>query len=272
MSFSLPSGCYYQQTSREGYDAANGDYSQVEIKGSYAALKTALNALRTGDRIGIYGKARAWDLQSSNGAGILSITCSKAQDDGGDDDTAKLKKEVWSIRSVRNDCSILQYCGESNTNPNRAEIECWMREPDGEVAGAFKYKNGDGEEVSLSAPSRVLANKIARGVDSVIRFYAVLTRRRTYDQAPPACLENLGLIDTPTGYGGSTAIKPSGLAAAIQARTWLKVQDDADEQSNGDWVRTESWMGIIAGEESRGWDPNFYSPDSNTRWPIPYSG
>ena len=96
--------------------------------------------------------------------------------------------------------------------------------------------------------------------------YPVVTRTRTYADCPPACLENIGFIDTPPAPAG-TAKKPSGLATAVNAHQWLKVQDDAQEQPDGKWTRTQSWMGCLSSEG--GWDANLYG--TTDRWPMPYT-
>jgi len=95
-----------------------------------------------------------------------------------------------------------------------------------------------------------------------------VTRTRTYADCPPACLENVGFIDTPPAPSG-TAKKPSGLATAVNAHQWLKVQDDAQEQTDGNWTRTESWMGIAKSDSNNNspWDENLYGAN---RWPMPY--
>ena len=113
-----------------------------------------------------------------------------------------------------------------------------------------------------------LINKIRNGVEAVIRFYPVVTRTRTYADCPPACLENVGFIDTPPVPTG-TAKNPSGLTTAVAAHQWLKVQDDAQEQPDGNWTRTESWMGIAKSDnpDDSPWDADLYGAN---RWPMPY--
>jgi len=160
----------------------------------------------------------------------------------------------------------MAYCGPSEgANPNRAMIEAWMKEPDGSLAAQYKFQKPSGEIETLTGASLALVHKIEKGVEAVIRFYPVVTRTRTYVDCPPACLEKVGFIDTPPAPTG-TAKKPSGLSTAVAAHQWLKVQDDAQEQPDGNWTRTESWMGIPSADGT-GWDANLYGAN---RWPMPY--
>ena len=208
------------------------------------------------------------------GMAILSINCVEASASlpgEGEDSQDELQplKDLWSIRSVRNDVSVIAYCGPSGSNPQRALVEAWMKEPDGELAEQYQFKKSDGSVYDIDEqPTLELIKKIQKGVEAVIRFYPVVTRTRTYASVPPACLENIGYIDTPPAPGG-TAKSPSGLAAAVVAHQWLKVQDDAQEREDGKWTRTESWMGIANsdGAENSPWDPDLYGQG---RWSMPY--
>ena len=167
----------------------------------------------------------------------------------------------------------MAYCGPSpGANPQRALIEAWMKEPDGDLAENLQFRKSDGTVFDISNreyPATVaLIGKIRKGIEAVIRFHPVVTRTRTYADCPPACLENIGFIDTPPAPAG-TAKKPSGLAAAVNAHQWLKVQDDAQEQTDGKWTRTESWMGIAKSDnpDDSPWDADLYGAN---RWPMPY--
>jgi hypothetical protein len=211
------------------------------------------------------------------GMAILSLNCVEAaaphpgEDEGeGSQDELQPLKDRWLIRSVRNDVSVMAYCGPSfGSNPQRALVEAWMKEPDGELAEQYQFKKSDGSIYEISEPPTLeLIKKIQKGVEAVIRFYPVITRIRTYAAVPPACLENIGFIDTPPAPAG-TAKSPSGLSAAVDAHQWLKVQDDAEELEDGKWTRTESWMGIAKSEnaENSPWDPDLYGKE---RWSMPY--
>ena len=205
-----------------------------------------------------------WNLVKTKGAGIGELTVSLSEKQGSaatsDGGTAPVPlKDIWSVRAVRNDKSVFAYCGPSGANPQRAQIEMWMKEADGDLAAAYQYRDRDGEVISLESlgPATVeLAQKIARGIESVIRFYPVVTRRRTYS-SPPACMEKIGYIDTP----------PVGQAGiSLSGHTWLKIQDDCDQQPDRTWTRTEGWWGVLSSEG--GWDQDLYG---TSRWGMPAS-
>ena len=97
-----------------------------------------------------------------------------------------------------------------------------------------------------------------------MRFYPLITRKRTYSREPPAVLENLSKIDTPpvpatTGWNGTTRV-PTGLSTIVGQYEWLKCQDDADENDDGSWTRTEAWMG------AKSWDEDLYGKNPGDPW------
>ena len=157
--------------------------------------------------------------------------------------------------------------------PNRAAIERWMREPDPQLANEYKYTDVDGNEVDIAAEPELslslpLIDKIREGTERVIRFYPQLTRRRTYYAAPADAFESLSYVDEPPYDAGVRTLAPDGVSSVISAHEWLKVQDDCDEQADGKWVRTESWIGIEKTDANQGhpWDPDLYGAE---RWGMP---
>lgn len=272
MSWSVPSGVYQQPEENLGRSQQGDKTHSFSFKGPFAALETAANALVPGDVISTGWNYSSYDLRRVPGDyGVLTINCvpTPGTEGSGGSATAAPLKDLWSIQSVRNDISILAYCGPSEVaNPNRAMIEAWMKEPDGELARLFQFRKPDGSIVELTAASQTLAGKIAKGIESVVRFYPVVTRTRTYADCPPACLENIGFINTPPAPTG-TARNPNGLSTAISAHQWLKVRDDAEEQTDGNWKRIESWWGIAKSDDgsSSPWDENLYGAN---RWAMPY--
>lgn len=268
MSWNAPTGSYRQPTESEGVDSAGNETFAVIYKGPYAALKSAAAALVFGDLIdtGLY--AQGWNLaRRPGGQGELTITCS-ASSIAQPTIAAKLLKDVWKIHSVRNDMSIYAYCGDTNDAANRAELELWQQETDATLAKGFQYKSG-GSTHALAGATLDVAKKIAKGVESVVRFYVVVSRQRTYDKAPADCLENIGYIDTPAIASGTATRVSSGLSAKLSEYSWLKVQDDLDENADTTWQRTESWMGLKTSDSSTGWDADLYG---ESRWAMPYTG
>ena len=198
MAIEVPAGCWRQIGETVADDATGRSTRDVIIKGGYDALAYLKASLHRGDTVIDGWVANALNLKSvAAGGGILTITCVAARG---------LLSDKWKIRSVRNDVSILAFCGDSASNPNRAKIEAWQKEPDGNLAADNKYKRPDGqiEDLSSDQATMALINKLKKGVESVIRFYPLLIRERVYSGPPPACLENLGKVDAPDVGGESS--------------------------------------------------------------------
>lgn len=270
-----------QANESETVDGEGTDTFNYVCKGNYASLQAIKAGLWPGRPVVDGWIAKSWQLQKGRGgSGTLTITCGPApQEDEPSEGSAQGEqvplKETWSIKSVRNDVSILAYCGTETNSPQRAQIEQWMKEPDGNLAAGFEYREADGKVRSLDdgTPGNVpLAQKIAKGIETVMRFYPQLTRKRVYSVPPNDCLENLATVDTPdftTNCPDGKLKKPKNLTSAtIDRYDWLKCQDDEDEQSDGTWARIESWIGALKSEG--GWDENLYG--TTNRWTMPYNG
>lgn len=267
MAVTIPESALRQPT-----DAASQDDSAIlgfaiQYKGPYSELKSASKDFIQGDIVEDGWTLKSWTLQRLPGnRGLLTLACAPL-DSAGEDSVISPKKETWSLKSVRNDMSIFAYCGESEgANPNRYQIEMWMKETDKALVDAYQFRDGKEEVQSLSAPSRVIAEKIAKGIESVIRFYPLIIRKRLYSNVPSDQFNANGYINDPPAPG-LKAKTPKGLASVVARYSWLKVQDDADEQADGDWLRVESWMGIAKDDGS--WDADLYGAN---RWPMPYQG
>lgn len=280
-------GIYKQPDDINEVDESTSKTFTINFKGPYDTLESRSKSLKKGDEIETGKCANSWVLRRVAGDhGILSILCAPPENTTtvGQSTARDTFKEVWSIHSARNDVSIFGYCGDTNSTAQRAPLEAWMKEPDGEVAKGFQYYDSHEALQSLGGPTLEVAKKIAKGIDSVIRFYAVITRKRSYHQPPPDCMANLGFVDTPptppsgriedtdsqTGEVKKTRSAPGGLSSIISSYQWLKMQDDCDEDQNGDWIRMESWWGILKTTNNQSpWDTDLYGPN---RWDMPYSG
>lgn len=272
-----PSGCYRQPTEGRGEGENGARTETIVYKGLYATLKTYTDSLHGGDTIETDYIVTTWQLQRGNGGtGVLTVNCLPKDARTAGDDTPgqetspeqKPIKDVWSVHNVRNDKNVLAYCGDSpGANALRTQVERWMKETDGDLAEAYSYREPDGSVTVLTENSQQIAALIAAGVESVIRFYPVVTRRRTYSEPPDDCLDNIGFKDTPPVGGSSLSPnvkKPSKLADRIDEYDWLKMQDDVEEQSDNTFVRTESWWGVKASDG--GWKDELYGAN---RWSMP---
>lgn len=254
MSFSAPTGCKRQVEDTSSMSSEERRSFSVAWKGPYTTLKATEAALEQGDVIETGRVANSWNLERRPaGLGILTITCGSAPTTSGSGSIATVNplKDIWTCRGVRIDKPIESYCGMTNDNPRRKHIDLWRRESDPSLADSMKYHSESGDIVELTAADQAVVRKIMNGTESVMRFYPQVSRVRTYpSKYTPPGLENLGRIDTPSGY----ANLPSGYV-------WLKVQDDVADQASGEHTRTESWIG------AESWDTDLYGPN---RWPMPY--
>ena len=271
MSVVLPEGCYLQPNDvRE--KAGSSEKRLYEVLGPYSGLSAIANADEACMALGLNVQDIASvKLERLNGnMGRLTVETAKGDETLAVSAIASVVKTTWSLRTCRNDVSLYCYCGSSaGAGVSRAQLEAWQKEPDGELAKLYQYKDSSGQTVQLSGPTLDVAEKIAKGVDAVMRFYIILTRKKTYSAPPATLLEHLGEVDTPPLNGiGSQAVH----AELQMTCDWLKVQDDLDEDSEGRWNRTESWMGIpVKDGNEQAWDRDLYGP-IGTRWPVPYNG
>lgn len=269
MAVIIPASAFKQVRKSRQLDQ-NGQGYQAQYKGtSYEALETAAAAFAKGDKVETGWLLDSWSLEGvPGGGGLLTITCVPDDSGSGPDATQTALKAVWTCKSVRNDVAWTAYCGISpGGNPNRVDLEMWMKETDAELAKAYKYKDDKGTEHELSEPSKKLAAKIDKGVESVIRFYPVLSCTSTWSRIPGTFMKNLGYTDTPGAPEANETLAPSNLSDIIGAHEWLKVQDDVSENPDGKFTRTESWMGVKKVEGTTAFDPDLYGEN---RWPMPY--
>ena len=292
MAMTIDSTLHLQPTDEASLDAECAETLTLEWKGTYAACKATADTIEPGEAIptvaggnaytpaaALYGgyNAVSWTVRRGNGdTGILVVVCKKA-----DPTTTQQEHQsttpfrtVYSVKSVRNDVSVLRYCSTSPSGPNRAAVERWMKEPDPKLAADFKYTDASGDVVDMNEEPLLkatvpLIRKIMMGVERVIRFYPQLTIKRQYHAPPIAIFDKLSYIDTPPAPGEERTLKPSGVAALINAHQWLKVQDDCDEQQDSTWMRTESWIGILKTDKNNGtpWNADLYGEN---RWQMPH--
>ena len=259
MAVSIPSSALRQVRVRLSADAEANKGYQIQYKDpSFSALKSATASFEKGDVVETGWLLDSWSLEGvPGGGGMLTLQC--IPDAGsGEDGSAKALRAVWTCKSVRNDMSILSYCGGA---ASRVALELWMKETDADVADADSYHSNETTVEQLNSQEIEIANKIRKGIDSVIRFYPVLTCKSTWSRIPGSFLTNLGFVNTPGAPSADETIAPANLSSIISAHSWLKVQDDVDETGNGRFQRVESWMGIDGT-----WDANLYGPN---RWPMP---
>ena len=229
-------------------------------KGPYADL-AALSIKIGEDTVGGYVVTQSSLRRVPGDYGVLMLTLSKESNTGGQSPVAKAQRVAWTCKSVRNDVSILAYCGGA---ASRVNLELWMKETDAEVADANSFHKNEAETDQLNSQEINIADKIRKGIDSVVRFYPVLTCTSTWSRIPSSFLQKVGYKDTPGAPSADETHAPGNLSSVISAYDWLKVQDDANETGDGKWQRVESWMGIDGT-----WDDDLYGA---SRWTMPIAG
>ena len=282
MAVTIPSSATRQPDDALAMDAEGARSASFAWKAPYDDLEGAADSIAPGDAMpsgdpGTDWKVAGWGLRRVNADyGVLTVHCRRTDptttSQSGTSTTPF--REVYSLKSVRNDVSVLAYCSASPSGPNRAAVERWMREPDAKLASEFKYREADGGVVDMNEEPLLkntvpLVRKLMKGVERVIRFYAQLTRRRSYYAPPAGVFEKLSYIDTPPSPAAGTTLAPDGVSAVISSHQWLKVQDDCDEQQDHTWMRTESWIGIPKGDDpdDSPWDADLYGAN---RWQMPH--
>lgn len=254
MAVTIPQTAIEQVDQTQGLSQAGKTWSR-SWKDAHSALRTAADAIAIGDT---YDGGVVTDValrRVSGNYGVLVLTLTK------DDTSSSVQtalKAVWTCKSVRNDMSILAYCGGA---ASRVALELWMKEADAEVADANSFHKNETETDALNSQEIAIANKIRKGVDSVVRFYPVLTCTSTWSRIPSSFLQKIGYKDTPGAPSADETHAPGNLSTVISAYDWLKVQDDVVETGDGKFQRVESWMGIDGT-----WDSDLYG---SSRWPMP---
>lgn len=249
----IPSTAKEQVERAQGSSTTGRTWSR-SWKDAYSTLKTKADSISIGDDTYDGGVVTNVALRRVPGEyGVLTLTM---EPDSVNAQTAI--KAVWTCRSVRNDMSILAYCGGA---ASRVALELWMKETDADVADANSYHKNENETDAMNSQEIAIANKIRKGIDSVVRFYPVLTCTSTWARIPSSFFHLLGYKDTPSAPGASKTHAPANLSSVIAAHDWLKVQDDVVETGDGKFQRVESWMGIDGT-----WDDDLYG---SSRWTMP---
>lgn len=260
MAVTIPGSAYQQVNESYALDANGVKTRRVQFKGTdFAALQNAANGVSLRDAYDGGYVLAGWELASvPGGGGVLTLSLMPSS---GDNASSSAMRAVWTCKSVRNDVSILAFCGGS---ASRTNLELWQKEPSKELADKFTFHTDKINTSVLNSQEQEIAGKINNGVDSVIRFYSVLVCTSYWSRLPYDMMKKVGYIDSPTERSASSVDKPANLSTLFSSYSWLKVQDDVAEHS-GIFVRTESWAGIPT-DDGSGWDADLYGTN---RWKMP---
>ena len=131
-----------------------------------------------------------------------------------------------------------------------AAVASWENLSDDDVDNkkAFKYKKPDGSYdnlLNVSEKAEKVAKKILAGFEYVQKAYPQITHVERFDSKK--ALNNrknkLNHIDN------------EGVPNLITGYSWLKVQFDWQQNDDGTWTLTESWMGV---PDTDPWDSDLY--------------
>lgn len=255
-------------------NAGDGVTGQVVRQGRYGALETyafslnvkAINNLGT-EQAPENWYVASWALERLEGDyGRLTINIGDTADNtSGQTEPDNVVSEKWSLKNVQMQLPLSRFYIDgtwSGTAPDGHQIALWRQEPRKDLYDAYQFLAPDGNIYELSDGSKAAADKYRKGIESVMRFYPVVTRTITYkkgmsdDRISALKIgEKLAHIQTPA--------KTFGLAPG----TWLCIQDEADLAADGTFVRVTGWMGCksldkdLYGDTDR-WEPMDDPPSS----------
>ena len=259
-----PGTDFWEQPATEQELSTDASTITVRYAGDYAAVKTYRNSFAVGDahptEAGYeLSNIRLERYEGPSGRLILTYSDTAADAEGsGGGRAAREKKTEWSLTSVSGLVPIWRYCGQSegwDSAARRWRIELWMQEPDAQLRQVWQWRDngGVGATLELGTRDKILAAKVAKGIDAVERHAPAIRKRTVYTK---------GLI-TPTGEL-DFKITPAALIAAgapahfvARASQWLKIDEQIDIAANGTQTLLEAWQG---GED---FDDDFYGA---SRW------
>ena len=202
----------------------------------------------------------SWSLERLEGDyGRLTINIGDTADNtAGQAEPDNKVSEKWSLKNVQMQLPLSRFYIDgtwSGTAPDGHQIALWRQEPRKDLYDAYKFLAPDGNIYELSAGSKAAADKYKKGIESVMRFYPVVTRTITYKKgmnddriAALKIGEKLAHIQTP--------VKTFGLTPG----TWLCIQDEGDLAADGTFVRVTGWMGCKSLDQDLYGDNNRWEP------------
>jgi hypothetical protein len=260
-------GDILQQPQGGHSNSGSGQGETVVKKGDYADLLEEAGGLHVRDAHDYGADAQhpdvryvqSWQLERApGGLGVLTIKYEPSADDSSSDPDDDIVSEKWSVKNVQQQLPLSRFYLDgtwSATAPDGHELALWRQEPRKELYDAYKFLAPDGNAYELTAGGKLVADKYKKGIESVMRFYPVVTRTITYKR---------GMSDTKVnalGIGARLAhIDTPAKTFGLSGLTWLCIQDEAELAADGTVVRTTGWMGCksldadLYGDTDR-WEP-----------------
>lgn len=259
-----PGTDFWEQPSLEQESTADGSTITVRYAGDYVSVKAYARAFSTGDAHPTetgYELSRILLERYEGPSGLLTLVYADTAaegEGGGADRAARKKKESWSLATVSGLVPIWRYCGQSDgwdSAARRWRIELWMQEPDASLREAWQWRDagGAGAVLELGARDKILAAKIAKGIDAVERHAPMIRKRTVYTKGK---IEPTGELD----YKLTDAeLQEAGAPSYFtnRAAEWLKIDEQIEIADDGTQTLVEAWQGGEA------FDDDFYGTD---RW------
>lgn len=262
-------GAIMAQPSGTKQDSGDGVTEQIVRQGRYGLLDAQTAGLKAKsvcnlgtDRNPDERYVVSWTLERIEGDyGRLTITVGAPADNDKVDDKEpdNVIETKWSLRHTQQQLPLSRFYIDGTwslgSSPDGHALALWRQEPRKELYDNYQFIAPDGNLITLDSASQAVALKYRKGIESVMRFYPVVTRTITYKKgmnderiAALKIGDRLAHIDTPD--------KNFGLDPGV----WLCIQDDADEDADGKLVRITGWMGCksldtdLYGDTDR-WEP-----------------
>ena len=235
-------------------DAAGKKVKRFSVMGISADVEDFAANNPTGSTVAGYGKVVNIDVTGGvGGSATARYTCAVLNTTGGEPDPDEPLTDIWALSNTRVELPIEAFCGSNPAvDASLRHIQLWRQEPDLALWMAYKFRSPDGTVVDLNAlanpKTKQMAEMIMSGQEVVVRYYPMITRRRTYVEMQSWTL-TIGRIETPevsvTGFAGQ----------------WLKITEDIDQLPDGTWSSVEQWQGADS------YRAEFYGPLSG-RWKV----
>ncbi len=262
-------GAIMAQPSGTKQDSGDGVTEQIVRQGRYDLLDAQTTGLKAKSVCDLGTTQNpderyvvSWTLERIEGDyGRLTITVGAPADNSEpdpDEDDPNVVETKWSLKHTQQQLPLSRFFSDGDPTgalPDCRELALWRQEPRKELYDAWQFLAPDGNVYTLSTESQAVAAKYMRGIESVMRFYPVVTRTITYKKGMnDARIEALKIGDR------LSHIDTPGKTFGLNPGVWLCIQDDADEDADGKLVRITGWMGCktldenLYGDSAR-WEP-----------------
>lgn len=199
--------------------------------------------------------------------------------DSGDNPDEALNT-TWACNMAQLELPLYKYCTPNYTSSDlstwgdAAAIEAWEHEDNPTLKTNYHYTVFDTQtqettEKELEGRSLEIAKMMNSGVDNRICFYPQATRVTRWASLSDVQGEGTSLKDREAELNlKDTQPLSSDLTAflTVENYSWLKSGYDIQQNTDGSWSLTESWIGTptYLGE----WNNALYSKDDNVRWKM----